>query len=86
MPTVKRARQWPAIEMSSERQAGVWLPAEVDLTILRLLSRGRTIEYVARRVDLSERTVRRRLRNIADDLGVDSSIEAIVHAVRAGLI
>lgn len=77
---------WPAIEMSAEPEAGVWSPEELDVTILRLLSRGRTIEYVARRVDLSERTVRRRLRAVADDLGVDSSIEAVVYAVRAGLI
>lgn len=66
--------------------AGEWQPADIDLMILRLLSCGRTMEYVARRVDLSERTVRRRLRTIVDDLGVDSSIEAVVHAVRAGLI
>ena len=64
----------------------VWKPAEVDIVILDLLARGHTIEYVARQVELSDRTVRRRLRATADDLGVDSSIEAVVHAVRAGLI
>ncbi|UYM03353.1 LuxR C-terminal-related transcriptional regulator [Solicola gregarius] len=72
--------------MGPDQQTGVWRPTDLDLTILRMLSRGHTIEYVARQVALSERTVRRRLRTIADDLGVDSSIEAIVHAVRAGLI
>lgn len=66
--------------------AGEWDPVDVDVAILRLLSRGHTIDYVARRVELSERTVRRRLRRIADALGVDSSIEAVVHAVRVGLI
>jgi DNA-binding NarL/FixJ family response regulator len=34
----------------------------------------------------SERTVRRRLRTIADEIGVDSTIEAVVYAVRARLI
>jgi DNA-binding NarL/FixJ family response regulator len=34
----------------------------------------------------SERTVRRRLRTIADEIGVDSTIEVVVHAVRARLI
>lgn len=77
---------WSAIEMSPEPKAAVWAPEDIDVTILRLLSHGRTIEYIARRVELSERTVRRRLRAIADDLGVDSSIEAVVHAVRVGLI
>ena len=72
--------------MSSEPETAIWAPEDLDVTILRLLSHGRTIEYVARQVELSERTVRRRLRRLADDLGVDSSIEAVVHAVRAGLI
>lgn len=75
-----------AIEMNGVDLAGAWRPTDVDLTILRLLSRGHTIDYIARRMDMSERTVRRRLRSIADDVGVDSSIEAVVHAVRTGLI
>lgn len=65
---------------------GPWHPDDVDVEILRLLSRGQTTDVIARRVDVSERTVRRRLRAIADGMGVDSSIEAVVHAVRAGLI
>ncbi|UMG94787.1 helix-turn-helix domain-containing protein [Nocardioides sp. TF02-7] len=56
------------------------------MEILRLLSEGHTTEAVARRVGLSERTVRRRLRTVADEIGVDSSIEAVVHAVRTGVI
>ena len=63
-----------------------WRPSELDLEILRLLSRGLTTDAIARRVDVSERTVRRRLRAVADEIGVESSIEAVVHAVRAGLI
>jgi DNA-binding NarL/FixJ family response regulator len=45
-----------------------------------------TVETVARRLDMSDRTLRRRVRAIADDLGVDSTIEAIVWAVRHQLI
>lgn len=63
-----------------------WRPSELDLEILKLLSRGHTTDAIARRVGVSERTVRRRLRATADDIGVESSIEAVVHAVRAGLI
>lgn len=66
--------------------AGHWSPSDLDVEILRLLSLGQTTDAIARRVGVSERTVRRRLRAIADDIGVDSSIEAVVHAVRAGLI
>ena len=57
-----------------------------DVRILRLLSEGHTTDVIARRVGLSERTVRRRLRTLADEIGVDSTIEAVVYAVRSGLI
>jgi DNA-binding NarL/FixJ family response regulator len=57
-----------------------------QLDILRLLAQGLTVETVARRLDMSDRTLRRRVRAIADDLGVDSTIEAIVWAVRHQLI
>lgn len=70
----------------SECDQDGWRPGELDLEILRLLSRGLTTDAIARRVGVSERTVRRRLRAIADDIGVESSIEAVVHAVRVGLI
>lgn len=63
-----------------------WRPAPEDVRILALLAEGMTTDVIARRVGLSERTVRRRLRTVADDLGVDSSIEVVVHAVRCGLI
>jgi DNA-binding NarL/FixJ family response regulator len=58
----------------------------VDLEILGLIAGGHTTEVVGRRLGLSERTVRRRLRAVADELGVGSTMEAVVHAVRAGLI
>ncbi|MCR1784291.1 LuxR C-terminal-related transcriptional regulator [Nocardioides carbamazepini] len=63
-----------------------WAPTGLDLEILSLLARGLTIDAIARRIGVSDRTVRRRLRTVADELGVDSSIEAVVHAVRTGLI
>ncbi|GAA2012034.1 helix-turn-helix domain-containing protein [Nocardioides kribbensis] len=57
-----------------------------ELAVLALVSRGLTVTAVARRLDVSERTVRRRLRTAADDLGVDSTIEAVLAAVRRRLI
>ena len=63
------------------------LPAEPDdVTILRLLSEGHTVDSVSRRVRLSERTVRRRLRAMADGVGVGSTMELVVYAVRRGLV
>ncbi|GAA1516799.1 helix-turn-helix domain-containing protein [Nocardioides humi] len=63
-----------------------WTPTGLDLEILGLLAQGLTIDAIGRKIGLSDRTVRRRLRTVADELGVDSSIEVVVHAVRAGLI
>jgi DNA-binding NarL/FixJ family response regulator len=63
-----------------------WKPSADDVLILRLLSEGHTTEAVARRQEVSERTIRRRLRTIADEIGVDSTIEAVVYAVRSRLI
>jgi DNA-binding NarL/FixJ family response regulator len=57
-----------------------------DLTLLRLLAAGFSTESVARRVDMSERTVRRRMRAICDRLDVPAPITAVVWAVRRGLL
>ena len=40
-----------------------------DLQLLRLLATGLPVDSVARRLDLSERTVRRRTRTVCDRLG-----------------
>ena len=57
-----------------------------DLQVLRLLATGLPIDGVARRLGLSERTVRRRTRAACDRLGVGTAIEAIVWAAHRGLL
>jgi len=57
-----------------------------ELTLLRLLAQGLPIDAVARRLEMSERTVRRRTRAICDRLGVPAPISAVVWAVRQGLL
>lgn len=57
-----------------------------DIRLLELLGRGLPAESVARRLGLSERTVRRRTRAICDRLGVSTAIEAVVWAARRGLV
>jgi DNA-binding NarL/FixJ family response regulator len=61
------------------------LPDE-ELEVLRLMADGQTVEAVARRLDVSERTVRRRARSVCSTVGVDTPVEAIVWAVRRHLI
>jgi DNA-binding NarL/FixJ family response regulator len=63
-----------------------WVPAERDLEILRILAAGHTVSVVARRVGLSERSVRRRLRGMAETVGVGSTMELVVCAVRRRII
>jgi DNA-binding NarL/FixJ family response regulator len=57
-----------------------------DVALLRLLSEGLPVESVARRLDLSDRTVRRRTRSICDRLGFHAPVQAIVWAARRGLL
>lgn len=65
---------------------GTWLLTEADREILARLASGDTVEVIARHVRMSERTVRRRLRSMAEELGVDTTIEVVVRAVRQRLI
>jgi DNA-binding NarL/FixJ family response regulator len=57
-----------------------------DVELLELLARGLPLGAVARRLNTSERTVRRRIKAICDRLGYTSSIQAIVWAARRGLV
>nr|WP_242680150.1 helix-turn-helix domain-containing protein [Nocardioides sp. IC4_145] len=51
-----------------------------------MLARGQTVDAAARQLGISSRTARRRLRALADGLGVDTTIEVVVRAVRDGHI
>ncbi|SEB91518.1 regulatory protein, luxR family [Nocardioides exalbidus] len=62
------------------------VPADDELRVLRLMAEGDTIDVVARKLEISERTVRRKARSACDTLGCETTIEAIVWAVRRGLV
>ncbi len=69
------------------RRSDVSGPLEQDdLALLALVAQGLTVEAVGRRMLLSERTVRRRLRTVCSALEVSTPIEAVVWAVRRDLI
>jgi DNA-binding NarL/FixJ family response regulator len=58
----------------------------VTRNILAALAEGLEGEVIAERCHISERTFRRRLQQLRQQWRVDTNIEAVVHAVRAGLI
>ncbi|MFW6640210.1 LuxR C-terminal-related transcriptional regulator [Nocardiopsis algeriensis] len=67
--------QYPPVELSSE-----------EIELLAEIATGVTTEVAARHLELSARTLRRRIRNICDVLGVNTPIEAVVWAARRQLI
>jgi DNA-binding NarL/FixJ family response regulator len=60
--------------------------AREEIALLALLAEGLPLEAIARRLDLSDRTVRRRVRAICDRLGLATPIQAVVWAARRGLV
>lgn len=60
--------------------------SQADLDLLAELARGATVDRVGRRLDISGRTVRRRLRVVCDRIGVATPIEAVAWAARRRLI
>lgn len=57
-----------------------------DIQLLGLLAEGLPLEAVGRRLELSDRTIRRRARAVCDRIGVRAPIQAVAWAARRGLI
>lgn len=57
-----------------------------DVRLLAQIATGVTTDVAARKLELSARTLRRRLRTICDQLEVSTPIEAVVWAARRQLI
>jgi DNA-binding CsgD family transcriptional regulator len=55
---------------------------DADLLLLAELAKGVTVDRVGRSLDVSGRTVRRRLRGICDRIGVATANEAVAWAAR----
>jgi DNA-binding NarL/FixJ family response regulator len=57
-----------------------------DRRLLVLLAEGLPLEAIARHLKMSERTVRRRVRSLCDRIGVGNPVQAVVWAVRVGIL
>ena len=57
-----------------------------ELDVLRLVAEGLSNRDVASRLHISENTVKNHLRSVHDKLGVSSRTEAVITAVRSGLL
>ncbi|WP_380279317.1 LuxR C-terminal-related transcriptional regulator [Kitasatospora purpeofusca] len=73
---------WTPAELLPEAEAMTERQAEV----LRLLAAGRTDAAIARKLELSERTVRRLVAELTAGLGAESRFQAGVHAARLGRV
>jgi DNA-binding NarL/FixJ family response regulator len=57
-----------------------------DVELLRLIASGLPLDSIARRLNTSTRTVRRRVKSVCDRLGCATSIQAVVWAARQGMV
>ena len=68
------------------RSGGCQAVSEREREVLQLLADGSTVAEIATRLDLSTHTVRNHLRRAMKHLGVHSRLDAVVTAVRAGIL
>jgi len=59
---------------------------ERETEVLRLVARGLANKEIARKLSISEKTVKVHLNNVFGKLGVQSRTQATLYAVRAGLV
>lgn len=60
--------------------------ADIEAAILQDMARGRTDEYIARRMGISTRTLRRYVTSISAALGAESRFQLALAAAEAGLL
>lgn len=60
--------------------------SEREITVLRLVAEGKTNKEVANSLDLSEKTIKNHVRNIFHKLQVYDRTQAVILAIRKGLI
>ena len=76
----------PAAPNASEHTFGDTTLDEQEIALIRLLAEGLVLDAVARRLGISERTLRRRIRALCDRIGVDAPVQVIVWAAHVGVL
>jgi DNA-binding NarL/FixJ family response regulator len=66
-------------------ESATWLDDQ-EIELIRLLAEGLTTDRIARRLRISERTVRRRTRALCDRVGVPTAVQVVVWAARRGML
>lgn len=59
---------------------------EAEIQVLTALGAGQTCDAAARELGISGRTIRRRVREVCDRVGVDTTIQAVIWAAKRHLI
>ncbi|MEU1507829.1 helix-turn-helix domain-containing protein [Kitasatospora sp. NPDC005748] len=77
---------WSAASTPPELHPGAAGRTDRHDVVLRLLAAGLTDAAIARKLEVSERTVRRLVAELTADLGAESRFQAGVHAARLGRI
>ena len=57
-----------------------------ELHVLRQVADGLSNKQIARRLGISEKTVRNHLSRVFNKLGATNRTEAVMHAMRAGMV
>jgi DNA-binding NarL/FixJ family response regulator len=60
--------------------------SDEELALLQLVAEGLPIDSVAARLSMSPRTVRRRMHDLCDRIGVTGTMQAVVWAAHHGLV
>ena len=66
-------------------ESATWLDNQ-EMELIRLLAEGLPADRIARRLGISERTVRRRTRALCDRVGVPTAVQVVVWAARRGML
>ena len=78
--------RWPGVSvLRGPGPQGAPLTGD-EVVLLGLIASGLAPPAIARRLRVHERTVRRRISRVCERLGVSTPIEAVVLAVRQGLL